>query len=272
MQLPGLPAEIANLANRRAGHAFGQLAALLLDQELSNADVAPLFFRRRSPREQMDKIRAVGKGAPGLGAVDDELIAVARRPACDVGEVGARVGFGEREGAEEFAARHRRIVLALLLLAGIAIDSVAARDDTGDAHPRPREFFRHQRVFESAEAQPAVLLGNEDSEVTERAHLVAQIHRDLAFDRIELVRDRQHLVHREVARGLLDHFAFFSQVTHLAVPRLGIRLERRKSTTRPLSPSARNPSVCHVTMPLSGRLCDSRLSSTVLRATSVAPG
>src|SRR6185437_440384 len=223
MEFPGLPSEIANLANRRSADALGQLATFLFHQELSNADMAPLLFRRRSPREQMDEVRAIGEGAPGLGTVDDELIAVAGRPARYVREVGTGVRLGERKGAEEFAARHPWIVLAFLFLADVAVNTVAARDYTRNAHPCPREFFCHQCILEGAQAEAAVLLRNKYAEVAELTHLVAQLDWDFAFDRVELVCDRQHLVHREVARGLLDHFAFFSEVTHFAMPRLGIR-------------------------------------------------
>src|SRR6266851_5463697 len=51
VQFPGPPAEIANLANRRAGASGRQLAALLFDHELTNADVAAILVGRRRPRE-----------------------------------------------------------------------------------------------------------------------------------------------------------------------------------------------------------------------------
>ena len=57
------------------------------------------------------------------------------------------------------------------------------------------------------ELQAAVLLRNEYPEITERTHLVAQLHRDLAFHRIELVRDRQYLVHRDGAGKVNEKLA-----------------------------------------------------------------
>src|SRR5262249_17295751 len=128
------------------------------------------------------------------------------------------------------------------------------------------------------QTQSTELLGNQDAEVAELGHLLPQLHRDFTLDRIQLVGYRQHFVDREIARGLLDHLALLSHVTHTPVPLFGMRLDRRKSIISGSSvelraPSPyRNPSVCQVTIPCPGRLVDSLLSTTVLRATSVCPG
>ena len=60
-------------------------------------------------------------GDPRLGAVDDVLVAVARRAARDVAGVAAGVGLGERQRA---AALARREVgePALLLLLGAVVE------------------------------------------------------------------------------------------------------------------------------------------------------
>jgi hypothetical protein len=53
---------------------------------------------------------------PGLGAVDDVMVALLHRAHADGGEVGARVGLGEREAAAQLARRHARQEARLLLL------------------------------------------------------------------------------------------------------------------------------------------------------------
>src|SRR5579863_3234352 len=128
MQLPGLPAEIADLADRRAAHPCGQLAALLLDHELADADVAPLLIRRRSTCEKLDKVGAVGERAPGLGPVDHPLVALAHRPARNVRQVRTGVGLRQRKRAEKFPARHPRKILPPLIIADTAPQAVAPRD------------------------------------------------------------------------------------------------------------------------------------------------
>src|SRR5713226_1788457 len=67
MQFPCPPTEVANLADRRTADPRRQRAALLLDHELRDADVAALALRRRGARKQMDEVGAVRKRAPGLG-------------------------------------------------------------------------------------------------------------------------------------------------------------------------------------------------------------
>src|SRR5208282_3587002 len=116
VQLPRLPAEVTDLANRRAGQPRWKLAALLEDQELADALVAAVWIGRLlGARQHRDEIRAVGKRAPGLGAVQHPAIAVARRFARDVGEIGARVRLRQRSRAEKFSTRHPRQIFAPLL-------------------------------------------------------------------------------------------------------------------------------------------------------------
>ncbi len=253
VQLESLPAEVADLANRRSRDPGRKAAALFLNQELADTDVAALGIgRRRGAREQHDVVGAVGERAPGLGAVDHPFVALARGLARDTGEVGAGVGLGKRKRPEPFAAGDFRKIAALVLFGNPAPQRVAARDDAGDAHPGPRQLLGHQRVFERAEPQAAVLFGNQDAEVAQLGHLVAQRHRDVALLGVELVGDRQDLLDREVARHLLYELALFGDVTHGWAFLLLTRLVRRKSITS--SPRLLWPSVCQLTIPLSGRL------------------
>ena len=146
-----------------------------------------------------------------------QLVAVPPGPAGDVGDVGSGVGLRHREGAEELALGHARQITAALFLAHHvrADQQIAAGDQRGDAHPAARQLLGHQAVLEAAQAQAAVLLRDQDAEVAELGHLVAQLHRDVALLGVELVGDGQHLVEREVARLLLDHAALFGDVRHL---------------------------------------------------------
>src|SRR5207249_10477413 len=168
-----------------------------------------------------------------------------------------------------------------LLLAEARADAVAARNDTRDAHPSPRELLRDEHVLEDAEPEAAVLLRDQDPEVPELGHLLAELHRDLALHGVEPVRDRQDLVHRERARRLEDRLALVAVVrrghalddageqTHHA-RRFATRFVRRQPTTT--SPRWFRPCVSQVTTPKAGRLSDSRFATTTLRAVSVSPG
>ena len=167
------------------------------------------------------EVGAVGEGAPVLVAADQVAGAVLLGAAGDVGDVGAGVGLGHREGAEKLALGHARQVAGALLLAHHlrADQEVAAGDQRGDAHPAARQLLGDQAVLEAAQAQAAVLLGDQDAEVAELGHLVPQVHRDVALLGIELVGDGQDLVEGEFARLLLDHAALFGDVRHgLGVP------------------------------------------------------
>ena len=55
-------------------------------------------------------------GDPGLGAVDDVLVAVALGPAGDVAGVAAGIGLGQGQGAAAFPDGHGRQPPTLLLL------------------------------------------------------------------------------------------------------------------------------------------------------------
>src|SRR5439155_1222196 len=108
-----------------------------------------------------------------------------------------------------------------LLLAEARADAVAARDDARDAHPRARELLGDEHVLEEPEPEAAVLPRDEDPEVAELRHLVAELHRHLALRRVEPVRDRQDLLHGERARRLDDRLALVAEV------RLGDRARAR---------------------------------------------
>src|ERR1035437_8604502 len=116
VQLPRLPAEVTDLANRRAGQPRWKLVTLFEDQELTHALVAAVWIGRLlGARQHRDEIRTVGKRAPHLAAVPHPAIALPGRFARDVGEVGAGVRLRQRSRAEEFPTRHPRPIFAPLL-------------------------------------------------------------------------------------------------------------------------------------------------------------
>ena len=193
---------------------FGSLPRFFLDDERAQARVSRAFARRLDAREQLDVVGAVGERAPVFVAGDHPLVAVEHRATADGRQIGADVRFRQRHGREIFAARGflRQFDALLDRPAAHAHHAAGARDDAGHAHPAARQFFRDQAVLEHAEAEPAVFFRRADAEVTELAHLAAQVHRNLALHRVEFVGHRQHFVHRELARGRLNHQAFFCQV------------------------------------------------------------
>ena len=154
VELPGLPAEVADLGDRASGHALGQLALGLLDRDRGEALVAA-SLAGLGARDHLDEVGAVGERAPVLAAVQDPVVAVALGAALDRREVGADVGLGHGERAEILAARHRLdLLLALVALArNRAVEAVAARDQAGDAHPAARELLGDQAVLEDPRAR-----------------------------------------------------------------------------------------------------------------------
>ena len=95
-----LVAELLELAPDRE-------ALLLRRDEQAHALVARL--RLRIGLHQQREARAFDAvGDPGLGAVDDVVVAVAPRRHADALQVGAGVGLGERKPAADLAARKPR--------------------------------------------------------------------------------------------------------------------------------------------------------------------
>src|SRR5208283_5829890 len=77
VQLPRLPAEVTDLANRRTGQPRWKLAALLKHEKLTEALVAAVWIGRLfGARQYPEVIRAVGKRAPSLAAVEHPAVAV----------------------------------------------------------------------------------------------------------------------------------------------------------------------------------------------------
>src|ERR1019366_4710907 len=96
IELPGLPAEIADLGDGAAGAALGQLALGFFHRDRGGAGATAWRIRIVDAAEHADIVGAVGEGAPVLGPGDDPVVAVAARPALDAGEV--RAGAPLRQG------------------------------------------------------------------------------------------------------------------------------------------------------------------------------
>jgi hypothetical protein len=160
-------------------------------------------------RDDDQVVRAICKGDPHLLAVQDPLVAVQLGAAAHRGDVGPRPRLGHREGPQELAARDPRERLLRIVDREIGRgDQAGARDDAGHAHPRARELLGDEAVLEHPEPEAPVLLGHQDAEEAELPHSLADLGRDLALLRVESVRGGEHLLHRELARGLLDRLAF----------------------------------------------------------------
>jgi hypothetical protein len=167
-----------------------------------------------------DVVGAVGEGAPVLVAGEHPVVAVAHRAAGD----GARsepVSGSDSEVALRNSPAHdlgqvrRRFSSVIAVLDPAALGT---RDDGGHRHPAAGELLADQAVLEDAQAQAAVLFGDGDAEVAHVGHLLAQLRRDDAVGAIELVGHRQHFLHDEGARRLLDHAALVGHVTHVISP------------------------------------------------------
>jgi hypothetical protein len=135
-----------------------------------------------------------------LWPVTTHLVPVQHGAGGDAGQVGAGVGLGQRDGADPVAvgAAGQQFVPAV----GVGHcrpQALRAGEDAGRRHPRPGELLADHAVLEDAEPEAALLGRHGDTEVAELGQPGEQGRRDLALLRVELVGDRQHLVHREAA-------------------------------------------------------------------------
>ncbi len=108
----------------------------------------------------------VGEAAvrgPGLGALDDPVVAVAARGRAHRGGVGAGVRLGEAVGAEQLAAEHVGQPALPLLLGAEGGQPVAGQrvhgDADADARPHRADLLEDLEVDLVGDRAPAVLLG-----------------------------------------------------------------------------------------------------------------
>ena len=143
--------------------------------------------------------------------------------------IGAVVGLGQAEAADEFAARELRQIFAPLRLAAIGVDRV---HDQRRLHRHRRaiagidalDLARDQPVGDIAEAGAAVFLGDGRAKEAERAHL-AHHRRIVALVAKRFEHARKQLLLRIVARGVAHHALFLGQLA-FEIERI-VPLERR---------------------------------------------
>ena len=100
--------------------------------------------------------------------------------------VGARLGLGQRERADQLAARERRHEAGALLVGAEGEDR--ERDGArvhGHRHPDAgvgaRELLEHEDVREEVGARPAVLLGDADAHQPELGELAEELFREVVL-------------------------------------------------------------------------------------------
>jgi len=216
-QLPGFPAEIADLGNGRAGDVVRQLALGLLDRNQHGAGLlAGLRIGRGvvDAAEHEDAIGAIRESAPVFVAGDDPLVALAPGAGRDARQVGPGLRFRQGAGTEIISAQHgRNLLLAFRRRAGNRlVKFVGTRKQARDAHPTSRELLGHETVLESSQSEPAILLRNENAEESQLAHPGNELAGNVSVLRVELVRDRRHLLARELTRHVAHHDSLGSQV------------------------------------------------------------
>jgi hypothetical protein len=97
--------------------------------------------------EQCEHVGAHGIGDVALGAVDDEIIAVAPRVGADMGGIRAVVRLGQREGRHQFATGKAGQIGLLLLRRSIHHNALGADADVG-ADERPERQRRIAELFD----------------------------------------------------------------------------------------------------------------------------
>ena len=161
-------------------------------------------------------VRAKRRNVPAASAVEMNCFAPAmcHPPSSRVGGraqcagVGSRLGLGQREGADQLAARQRRHEARPLLLGPEAEQRQGhgARvhgDRDADTRVAARELLDHEHVREEVGPGAAVLLGEADAHQPELGELREDVAREVVLA-IPLGRVRLDLGADEVARERLD--------------------------------------------------------------------
>ena len=155
-------------------------------------------------------------GNPRLRARQDiaaiDLLRAGRHPA----GVGARIGFGQPETADPFAAGQFGQIFALLLFRSIGVDRIH-HEARLDAHHRPvaavdpLDLPRDEAVADIAGTDPAIFLRNRRAEQPELTHLAED--RGIGVLVLKGVDDpRRQLVLRIGRGGVADHAFVFGQL------------------------------------------------------------
>ena len=155
-------------------------------------------------------------GDERLRAVDHPVVAVERRLGLGRPGVGSTVGFGEAEPTERATGDEIGEPLRLLIVVAELEDRVGAEADAGrqrDAHrliDAAELLDRHAQRCEVA-AGAAVLLGEDDPEQAEVAHLPHDVDREVVLD-VPPGRVRCDLALGELAHHRAEHLVLLGQL------------------------------------------------------------
>ena len=86
------------------------------------------------------------------------------------------------------------------------------RSEYSEASVFAPTYRARMKQAENTETEATLCFGHADAEVAELRHLVAEFHGDIALDRVQFVRGRQHFPHREVPRHFLNHASFVIEI------------------------------------------------------------
>ena len=111
---------------------------------------------------------------PGLGAVDEVVVALAFGDGADGLQIGAAIGLGQGQAAAQFARGEARQERALLRLGAETPDrschDEVRVEDAGQGHPHPRDALDDHGIDRGRKPEPAVVLGDGGAEEAELAH------------------------------------------------------------------------------------------------------
>ncbi len=176
-----------------------------------------------------EELRDVEVRDPRLGAVEDELVALAAVGGVHPGDVTARAGLGDAGGAEDPALGQR--LQPPLLLLGVAVGLDAAADQAGrHRHERAEDLAGLGDLLDQlgeghvVEAEATLLLADHAAEEAERTHLVEQLTRD-ALGLVVRLDQRRDLGRRELP-GQVDDRAAIVGFFGRHGDRFGLRLRR----------------------------------------------
>ena len=178
--------------------------AVAVDQEDAHAAVAGGLVgagehhREVADRRVVDPELAAGQAPAGAGAL---------RGGLDAGEVGARLGLGERIGRPALGAQQRGEVAGALGGAAVLVEQRRDQLDqaalVGDRGVAARELLHHDRIGQRVHAGAALSGRDADAEQAELRHLGVDLGRK-ALVLIERARGRPHHVVGEPPHHVLD--------------------------------------------------------------------
>ena len=180
----------------------------LVGVEHERRDAARAGRVRIGAREEEECAGVLGGRDELLRAGDPPAAVLARRRGAQGAGVGSRLGLGQREGADQLAARERRHEARALLVGteaqqrqrhGARVDG----DRDADTRVAARQLLDHEHVGEEVRSGAAVLLRHADAHQPELGELAEDVAREVVLA-VPLGRVRLDLGADEVARERLD--------------------------------------------------------------------